>query len=309
MKTSNQKPAFSHDVVREYTAEAQGAIAESVTQLSEGHNSQAFSFETNEGKKLVLRIGKYEQDFVMDRYAHDHFNKDALPIPAVLDIGPFRDGTFYCVSEFVEGTPSDQLNAKKFADALSSIHNAFATLFNQDISGTHGYGRIDSATGNAEGADWQQMLSNEIEGIDLDELKASADSIQLDPTIIDRFVRQFHQNIGFSKPVRRLVHGDLGSDNLLIKDNKVVALIDWEKVGYGDWAYDFAWLDFWYPGGYGNAMTFAQAYHLDTADLEKRIHAYWARMALGTLHWAVRNKSESTQDWLRVHVVEKLIPV
>jgi hygromycin-B 4-O-kinase len=54
---------------------------------------------------------------------------------------------------------------------------------------------------------------------------------------------------------RWLVHGNYGFGNVLAREGRVTAVLDWIDAKYGDFVYDLAWLDFWapqrdYPGHY-----------------------------------------------------------
>ncbi|MEI6481690.1 MAG: phosphotransferase, partial [Candidatus Saccharibacteria bacterium] len=115
-----------------------------------------------------------------------------------------------------------------------------------------------------------------------------------------------HKNLPFASETRRLLHGDLGFDNLIVNDGKVTAVIDWAQMGYGDWMRDYAKFDFWWPDRYTKPQAFADGYDLDAEHLEERIALYWAVTALGTISFADRFKSERVTEWLHDHATEKV---
>ena len=96
---------------------------------------------------------------------------------------------------------------------------------------------------------------------------------------------------------RRLIHGDLGFSNILIKDGKVSGVLDWGVSKYGDFVYDFAWLDFWarktnYP------EILKPNYETKTlSNFNERILCYKLHVALTVLgFFALREDKEGYND-------------
>lgn len=300
------KTTYSQEDIQQFLETTEHANPDSVEQLAEGHISQALGFETIDGQKLVLRIADRINDFEADKYAGDVFG-DRLLVPQVNDIGKFGDSAYYCISNRLEGVNSNSLSSSDIQAALPNIHNVFAELFKTDISATTGYGEIDTKTGNAECDSWQARLASHIGKTSIESYKVSAQFVGLDPSIIDRFMVQFSQNLPYASEVRRLFHGDLGFDNLLLLNGEVTGIIDWAQMGYGDWMRDYARLDFWWQGRYGDAKQFAAQYELDSEHIDERIALYHAYNALLTVDFSYRHKNDSTSEWLREHATEKLI--
>ena len=46
---------------------------------------------------------------------------------------------------------------------------------------------------------------------------------------------------------RHLLHADLLNRNVLVSDDRLIAVIDWGCSMYGDFLYDLAWPSFWGP--------------------------------------------------------------
>ena len=70
---------------------------------------------------------------------------------------------------------------------------------------------------------------------------------------------------------------------------------------------DFARLDFWQEGVYGDAMTFATKYGLEYDNLNARKALYWATNALWAIEFADSAKSENAVEWLHENINSKLI--
>lgn len=300
------KTTYSQEDIHEFLETTEHANPDSVEQLAEGHISQALGFETVDGEKLVLRIADRLNNFEADRYAGDVFG-DRLLVPKVTDMGKFGDGAYYCISNRLDGVPSNSLTLHEIQAALPSIHDVFAKLFKTDILATTGYGEINTKTGNAKSDSWKACLAGHIGETTIEGYKESAKYVGLDPAIIDSFIAQFNRNLPYASEVRRLFHGDLGFDNLLLLNGKVTGVIDWAQMGYGDWMRDYARLDFWGPGRYGDAKQFAAQYELDAEHIDERISLYHAFNALLTIDFSFRHKNDSTSEWLREHAAEKVI--
>jgi hygromycin-B 4-O-kinase len=300
------KTTYSQEDIHQFLETTEHANPDSVEQLAEGHISQALGFEMVDGEKLVLRIADRLNNFEADKYAGDVWG-DRLLVPKVTDMGKFGDSAYYCISNRIDGVPSNSLTLPEIQAALPSIHDVFAKLFKTDISATTGYGEINTATGNAASDSWQARLAGHIGETSVEGYKESARFVGLDPTIIDSFIAQFNRNLPYASEVRRLFHGDLGFDNLLLLNGEVTGVIDWAQMGYGDWMRDYARLDFWGPGRYGDAKQFAAQYELDAEHIDERIALYHAFNALLTIDFSHRHKNQSTSEWLREHAVEKII--
>jgi hygromycin-B 4-O-kinase len=306
IKSSNIKPNFEFGEVDRFACINLGSIEE-VSRLREGHTSQVFVFKHEGGNKRVLRIAPNNTGFIKDKYAFDNFSSAGLPIPEIFDLGSFKDGSYYCVSQFVEGKASDQLSAAEMSNSLDAQLSCFAQLFRTNITGADGWGEIDIATWVAPYDNWQDSIKDEITDLDESLMLKGLESLGLDKSLFRRFKNQFEVNMSqLSNPMKRLVHGDLGFDNVLIHDGRVVAVIDWGDMGYGDWIFDMARCDFWHPGKYGDIREFGQEFNLDFSMVAHRIKACTSFVALTTLDYAIRYESDSTKSWLKKYLPSRI---
>ncbi|OLC28469.1 MAG: hypothetical protein AUH91_01715 [Verrucomicrobia bacterium 13_1_40CM_4_54_4] len=299
------KTTHSTEEIRHFLQTSKGADPSSIKSLQEGHSNQALYFENHTGDKLVLRIALGEDDFLHDKYAHEKLH-GRLPVPKVWEIGMFGGDSFYCISEYIDGVPSDTIKQAEIDTMQPKILNAYAAIFTIDISGSSGYGPIDLKTDNGEFGSWHEKLACELKRFDAESVRSHATNIGLDLTLADKFIAQATANLPFASERRRLVHGDLGFDNMLICNGEVAAFIDWAKISYGDWMEDFANFDFWWPGRHGDKQAFAKQYGLDAEHLEEREALYWAITALETIRFADTFKKQEISQWLHDYVASKL---
>lgn len=274
--------------------------------IAEGHTSQVFRFQTHDGKGYVFRIRASKKDLLADQYAYNHFS-NTLPTPAFIQIGQFDRIAYYCVTEYIQGDMLNTLNDSEFQQYLPAVRQVLAKTFQTDISKTSGYGDVDFDTGNAQYSTWKSSLKNELLDLNIDALRQSARNISLPDDMVDKFVKQFNDNLPYVSEIRRLLHGDPGGDNVLVNDGEVVALLDWEQMAYGDWMRDFSRFSFWEKNSYGDALEFANKFNLEAENIKERTAVYWAINALRNIEFADVQKSEKVAEWMRIQARHKLV--
>lgn len=304
MKTTHDAKDVS-DFLRETRFNAD---ATTISALAEGHTSQVFRFQTHDGEDYVFRIRASKKDLLADQYAYNHFS-NTLPIPAFMQIGQFDRIAYYCVTEYIQGDMLNALNDAEFQQCLPAVQRILAKTFQIDVSKTSGYGDIDFDTGNAQDATWKDSLKNELSDLNVENLRQSAKNINLPDDMVDKFVKQFNDNLPYVSEIRRLLHGDPGGDNVLVNDGEVVALLDWEQMAYGDWMRDFSRFSFWEKNDYGDALEFANEFGLEAEHIKERTAVYWAINALRNIEFADIQKSKKVAMWMRAHAKDKFIHV
>lgn len=296
---NEMKTQFSIAEIESHLSKIVGDLVRgSVKQLTEGHTSQVFLFKTSRHDALVVRIRENKKDFDADNYAFQNFAK-ILPIPEVFEIGALNDSAFYAITPFVEGSTLNILPSASFEELLPKVKAVIAQTFLTDVSNTKGYGDPNFETGNAPSSSWKDSLLNELSTLNIDRLRQSALNIGLPESSVDALVEQFTASLPYVSEYRRLLHGDPGGDNIIVKDNSVVALLDWEQMSYGDWLRDFSRFEYWNKNDYGDANAFAEVYDLEADHIQERKAVYWAINALRGIEFADRDKSEKVAEWLR----------
>lgn len=301
------KTTYNIKEVSDFLSKAEiDANSATITAMAEGHSSQVFRFQTNGGMIYIFRIRASKKDLLADKYAYNHFS-NTLPIPSFVQIGQFDDISYYCVTKHIQGDMLNTLDETQFQQYLPVVRQVLARTFQTDISKTVGYGDVDFSTGNARSSTWKDYLKNELLDLDTNKLRQSARNIDLPDDMVDRFVKQFNDNLPYVSEIRRLVHGDPGGDNVLVDGGEVVALLDWEQMAYGDWMRDFSRFSFWEKNSYGDALEFANEFNLEPEAIEERTAVYWAINALRNIEFADVQKSEKVANWMQMHAKDKLI--
>ena len=116
------------------------------------------------------------------------------------------------------------------------------SINNIDISNTKGYGIFSTETGNAPFNTWKDYLLD-ITNKKWDEIKKFK---YIDSNLVDNLIIKIKELLPFCKEVRKLRHGDFGTNNIVVNDNlKFSGVIHWDCAGYGDPLYEVGNAYFW----------------------------------------------------------------
>jgi hygromycin-B 4-O-kinase len=206
--------------------------------LAEGEESRAFAFDAD-GGAFVVRVNISASGFEKDRLAHNLFDQALLPVPEVLLIAETDPLHWYCVSRRVTGDTLQALpagGAFRYGEAVGRLLDALAgtTMASElgagpfDGNGKASFGCWPDYVSSVSGWEWQALSSPQ-----------RVAAIQ----IVGR-VCGMAQDLPDG---RQLVHGDFGSNNVLVRDGAVTGLIDWSEAMIGHPLYDLANLLFWRP--------------------------------------------------------------
>lgn len=230
---------------RAFLAQQLGTAPSEVIPLREGAWSQCFGFVHN-GRNLVIRFGKYVDDFQKDQRAYNFANPD-LPVPEVLEIGTALDG-YFAISTRVYGIPLESVTAEQWLALVPAVAAALEALRTADLSATEGFGGWD-ADGRAAHKSWRSRLLEVAEDRPDQRgygwRKALATSTEGQATF--DWALELLQQVTDDAVSRSLLHGDLTNRNVLVQGNQITGVLDWGCSTYGDHLYDLAWFEFWSP--------------------------------------------------------------
>lgn len=215
-----------------------GARATTPVPLGAGWWSRAYAF-TLDGREVVIRFGKYVEDFRKDEVA----GRLVAPAPRVLEIGEAPDG-YYCLSERAYGTHLDDLDEAGMRRALPALLATLDELSRVQPPG-RGYGPFDG-TGTAPHASWAEALL----AVNEENPRTPGWHARLTPAAAQAFAEGYaalREAAAGLPDVRRILHCDLLHHNVLVDAPRITALLDWGCAMYGDPLYDLAWLAYWWP--------------------------------------------------------------
>lgn len=190
------------------------------------HGAGGTSLVRLDGRTVVLKAWRHDPRAALDitgSLARMHIMRSrGIPIPEVLDYGEIA-GCKYLAYEQFDGAWPERVTLAVLEDLLAII---------------------DAERGAAEGPcpDWQGELIQMVTGGD--------HLFDITPNIVEqrptgrRLLREARLRLTACNPDHLnsgdIVHGDFAPENLLIRDDRVVGVVDWERCRVGDAAIDLA---------------------------------------------------------------------
>ncbi|MHA6298068.1 phosphotransferase family protein [Devosia sp. CAU 1758] len=256
----------------------------------EGVESQAFAFDAD-GGAFVVRVNALAGGFEKDRLAHDRFNRAQLPVPEVLLIAECGPLHWYCVSRRVTGDTLQALptgSAFRYGKAAARLLDALAKNAMDPAAGA---GPFDG-TGQASFTRWPDYVSS-VSGWDWSALPGAQRQSAME--VVGQVCRMAND----LPDLRRLVHGDFGSNNVLVQDGVVIGLIDWSEAMIGDPVYDLANLLFWRPwlDCMEQQCRFIEEHESWRLSERDALTCYQLRIGLGVLRDAVLDGDTAMANW------------
>jgi hygromycin-B 4-O-kinase len=234
-----RKPAHTHQTIDSFLRDKYAGDYDpgSLQQLTEGMESQAYTFSARSGR-FVLRLNVGDAGFRKDRLCYETYG-GSLPIPAVIETGAFDEGTFYCISRWMPGRTLEDLAAHELEPYLAPTYELLLQIKAQPTEHIRGYGPFDRDF-RGQFDTWREYVLSftrpewpTAPGIQFD-----ADSLQPVYDEITRLSAYCPEN-------RDLIHGDFGSSNVLVQDGAVCAVLDWDCAAVGDYLTQVAGAHFW----------------------------------------------------------------
>ncbi len=277
--------------------------------INGGELSQAFSFSVK-NKNLVIRLGKDASGYEKDKYAFENFSSDNIPIPRVIEIGSFNEECSYSISEKASGKTLVNLNDKEYEKIFPKLFSILNEIHHINVSQTVGFGcwRVNGAT---EKDSWREhVLSIKEHVVSADNKSNLFETSFLEKDMWNSVYGKIVFLLKFCPEDKFLVHGDYGSDNVTAENGSITGVLDWDESKYGDFLYDVAWLNFWYPNR--NPMEFFEYYYTEvksTKNFKERVLCYQLRIGLSSLSFYAfsnqKEKYDSTKKTL-MSILEKL---
>lgn len=261
--------------------------------LSEGMESQAFAFVAD-GQEFVVRVNRDDAGFAKDAFAWRHFAGPDLPVPEILAI-THKSDIALCVSRRAPGVTLQDVDSRRLPSLLEPVATVLDAMAAADISLITGAGPFDPQ-GRGAFADWPSYIA------------AIADEQRYAWRKVERkaamaAIRPLLAHImpfAAACPGRRcLIHGDFGSNNVLVSADSVTGVIDWSEAMVGDPLYDIANILFWRPW---LACMEEQARFFETIQPERLrekslLAGYQLRIGLENIHQAAIAGDHADFTW------------
>lgn len=221
------------DPVKRVVQDIVGSPLASSQRLLGGESNEVHYVRTKGGKEAIVRISrKGPLGFQREKWAIEQCRKVGVPVPRILGIEslPHKEGTLcVCVEGNLRGQSLACLLVKQGPEGLRPlIIKAGGELSKIHSIKTQGYGRLD-AFGQGERATWAEVMLEEVEE-KAAALRVAAQKIGLEPEAIDKgleILNQHHRIYADISPC--LLHGDFDPVHILIENQKITGIIDFEN--------------------------------------------------------------------------------
>jgi len=224
-----------------------GDRAGEVSRMSGGDWSQAYALSLD-GSPVILRLGRHGDDYLKDQIV-TRWSSDVLPIPKVIELGEAPFG-FFAVSERAYGEFLDQLDDKRMTALLPDLFRVMDAMREIDVSETHGYG-LWTPDGRGRRRSWKEALlskfSSDLPGSRTHGWRSALEGSPNGAADFDSALSVLEQLTDLMPSDRHVIHGDLLNGNVLVRQDRVSAVLDWGNSMYGDHLFDAAWLLYCQP--------------------------------------------------------------
>lgn len=301
---TSRKIRVDHKIVLKFLMNNYSRDVQSLMAITEGETTQAFSFACK-NREFVIRVNSKTIGFEKDKYAHDHFHSDKIPIPKHFQLGRLNDELYYSIAEKAPGKPINRFKKDEIYKIMPALFNVLGSIHAANI----GKGRfgIWNSAGEALGASWGHYLFKLYNEFSEYQRNSARGSLR-DQRIEQRVLLRYGQLIVCCPNIRNLVHGDYGFGNLLSDGKTITGVVDWENSMYGDFLYDAAPLCFWgYTIDYdGLFLRHYRDNNISVPMFGERVLCYKLRVGLQALRLFSESRRESEYEWTRQRLLRLL---
>ena len=214
-----------------------------------------------------------------------------IPRPWLLEPTGTVIGDPFIVSDHVDGAPVGSIYFPPAGPNPELLHDVA-----QCMAELHGIAAHDWP-------DHRQPRGDAFFDAQLDQHRADWTALSATSAIMDRAFDwiQANRTLAYGPPA--IVHDDFAFNNMLVKDNRVAAVVDWEFAHVGTAAADIAYL--WYAAEHMNSFAgFLDAYAASGGMVppaeQLEFYRLWGQLRLGVMGFkAVRNFEEGKFDHVR----------
>lgn len=240
------------EIVKEVVTEGTGLDLISKKKIVAGEANEVYDVTTSDEQHVILRVSPHgHPDFQQEIWAINEVKRVGVPAPTILLVKYIQvegQDRSMCLMEKLDGEPLERGGidfGKLDVDLRRDLINQAGAILSRIHSvETQGMGWI-IGEGRGQYGSSDELIDHLLNK--RGQFEAVAESAGLERTqigqvlnIIDSF-RDWYRGV---KP--HLNHGDFGHKHFMMKDNKVIGILDWGGVRSDTPIYDIAMWDYWY---------------------------------------------------------------
>ncbi len=287
------------EIINAAIEKATGSKIISKERIIKGEANEVHSVNTEDGQRVIIRISHGDEPaFEREQWAIERSVEAGVLAPYVLLVDQAYDGEkslALSVETQLRGIPMNELddllnpeNKDLLDDLLRQAGQVLSAINSVKVAG---FGELDKE-GKGIYATVQEALLNEyVAGSELFEI---LDKVGLDPAVSTKALDILKKGASTYPPIQpRLTHNDFGPKHLLIDNNKISGVIDFENADGGDPVKEFARWKFYFDDKYP-LDTLMQGYSdkgIFSEDFEQRLQLWMIHWSLAGLHYYYKEKN------------------
>ena len=273
---------------------------------------RTFSFLVEDQEYLI----RFNNDNMMnsnlpkEKYIWRKLAPAGIPVVQIIQTGRFH-GLHFAISPRIQGQRASELSRKSIENCLPQLVEKLDGLRSFDVSDTTGYGVFDHE-GRGTSPSWSDFLAliskEEDERDYFGKWYHLFDDTFLELDLFQDLHLRMSNLTDCLTSERFLVHGNYTLHNILTQSGRVVAILEWLDARYGDFLYDVASLDFWYPW-LGVQDLFLNHYEkcmVRVPFYRERLLCYEYHIALGALRFFAYSRNKESYGIVRSMILNRI---
>ncbi len=304
------KPVLTDEQVVALLQQHFATPIEQLTTITSGQIAQTYSFIVEE-QDYIIRFNKDNMgaNFPKEAFIAARIASPRVPIPSIVRVGRF-EGLHYSITAKAPGQILDQLPPAEYARLLPEMIRTLDAIHHVDVRDwPPRYGVFDN-NGVGLSATWRAYLSSVREEEEdwnfFGKWHTMFDNKFLERDVFDSIYGEMTKLLDYCPEERYLVHGGYGFSNVVAREGKIAAILDWIGAMYGDFVYDIAWLNFWSPEvNFGEL--FRQFYHRQGVSVpayNERLRCYHCYISLDALRFFAKSNQPTAYQWARKRIFD-----
>ena len=239
------------EVINQFVIETVEAKPIEYTRIMAGEANEVYSVRLDNNTDIIVRISRDgDRTFTKEKWAMQQCEKIGVPVAKLYGIKKLdlkQDVIELCSMEKLAGVPLRQLqrennvSEEKTHEILKIVGKMLRRIHTIP---THGFGNINGR-GEGKALTFARWVLKRTKHSENHGKTAKKHGIEEKSIIFILGELNKHEDL-FTTISPHLVHGDVGTDHILVDGEKVTGIIDWGGAKSADAAYDFAWVHFFH---------------------------------------------------------------